>query len=172
MKETKLPEHRADTAHLPHQPLNRLVPARRVLRHELPALLRQINQDRSRFKQRQRLATRPVRVERGRNLVVRIERQEFRRSLVVPAEIDQVRLIRKLGLFQHDRRLHAVGCGQRVKLDAVRVLGGPFLGDGEGGEIGHVREFPATPTSPPEPGKYPKVVSRPQHQSATDTYGK
>ena len=40
------------------------------------------------------------------------------------------------------------------------MQGGPFLGDGEGGEAGHARYFPATLGNAPEPGKCPKVASR------------
>src|SRR5437870_2254478 len=52
MEEADLTEHRADTAHLKHQPLDRLVAVRRILRHEPASLVRQIDQNRSGFEQR------------------------------------------------------------------------------------------------------------------------
>jgi len=45
--------------------------------------------------------------------------------------------IRQAGLLQHDRHLDAVGRGQQVELQPLGMLGGPFVGDGEGGQIGH-----------------------------------
>ena len=45
--------------------------------------------------------------------------------------------MRKAGLFEQDRDLHAVRRGQRVELDPIGAPGGPFLGDRESGEGGH-----------------------------------
>ena len=46
-------------------------------------------------------------------------------------------LIRQPGFFEQDRHLHAVGRGQRIQLQPLGVQGGPFAGDGKGGQIGH-----------------------------------
>ncbi len=74
MKETELTEHRANAAHLEHEPLNSLVAGGRIPRQELAALLGEIDQDRTGFKQRQRLPPRTVGIEDGRDLAVGIER--------------------------------------------------------------------------------------------------
>jgi hypothetical protein len=121
VEEAQLAEHRPDAAHLEHQPLHRLVFAAGSAGRKLPGLLGQVEQDRARFEQRQRLAARAVGVEDGRDLVVRVERQELRRQLVVGVEAHQVRFVRQPGLLQQDRHLHAVGRGQRIQLDALRV---------------------------------------------------
>jgi hypothetical protein len=108
VKETDLAEHRPDAAHLEHQPLDGLVAACRVARHEPSGLLGEVQQDRARLPQRQRLAAGSVGVDQRRDLVVRVQRQELRRELVVAVEADQVRLVGQAGLFQHGRGLHAV----------------------------------------------------------------
>jgi PAS domain S-box-containing protein len=61
--------------------------------------------------------------------VVRVERQEFGRELVVAVEGHPVNLVGQAQLFQQDRHLHPVGRGQAVELQAVRVRGGPLAGD-------------------------------------------
>jgi hypothetical protein len=60
VEEAELAEHGADAAHLEHQPLQRLVAPRRILRHELAGLLGQVQQDGARLEQRQRLAARAI----------------------------------------------------------------------------------------------------------------
>ena len=108
----------------------------------MPAgLVREILQDRPGLEQRQRLAAGPVRIEDGRNLAVRIQRQEFRRLLVVLVEVDQMHLVGQSDLFQHDRDLDAVRRRQRIELEAVGMFGGPASGDREGREIGHQNPF-------------------------------
>ncbi|MNN44050.1 hypothetical protein D3C81_1583230 [compost metagenome] len=47
-------------------------------------------------------------------------------------------LIGQADLLQHDRHLDAIGGGQGVQLNPLRVLGRPFSGDGERRQIGHV----------------------------------
>src|SRR5678816_1643340 len=49
-----------DAAHLEHQPLERLVAAAKVFGKEAPRLRRQVDQDRARFKQRDRPAVGPM----------------------------------------------------------------------------------------------------------------
>ena len=104
---------------------------------QLAGLLREILQDRAGLEQRQRLAARTIGIEDRRDFAVRIEREEFRRLLVVLVEVDQVQLVRQPDLLQHDRHLDAVRRRQRIELQAVGMLRGPAFGDGEGGEIGH-----------------------------------
>ena len=80
---------------------------------------------------------RPVGIEDGGNLVVGADRQELGRELVLRIEADPVRLVGQPQLLQQDRHLHAIGRGQRIQLDAVRVAGRPFPGDGVGIEGSH-----------------------------------
>src|SRR5579871_1927765 len=49
MEEADLPEHRAYTAHLKHQPLDRLVSLGALRREESTALVRQVDEDCARF---------------------------------------------------------------------------------------------------------------------------
>ncbi|MNF86312.1 hypothetical protein D3C84_687450 [compost metagenome] len=117
--------------------MNRFVARGRFLGQQLPALVGQVDQNRSRFEQRQRLVIRTVGVEDRRDLVVGIEGKKFRGHLVVGVEAYPVRFIRQADLFEHDRDLDAVGGRQGVQLNPLRVLGRPFAGDREGGQIGH-----------------------------------
>ncbi|CAI8716477.1 hypothetical protein EMIT0158MI4_110027 [Burkholderia ambifaria] len=137
VEEADLAEHRADAAHLEHHPLDRLVAACGVLRDQLACLVGEIDQDRARFEQRQRPAVGAVRIDDRRDLVVRVQRQEFGRHLVVRVEAHEVRLVRQAGLLEHDRHLDAVGRRQRVQLETVGMLGRPFFRDREGGQVGH-----------------------------------
>ena len=54
-----LTEHRADTAHLKHEPLNQFVALAHLLRKKLAGLFRQVHQDGARLEQRQRLPPGP-----------------------------------------------------------------------------------------------------------------
>ncbi|MDT4855620.1 hypothetical protein FQZ97_899830 [compost metagenome] len=137
MEEAHLAEHRADAAHLEHQPLDCLVAAGGILRDELAGLVREKKQDRAGLEQCERAAVRAVGVDDRGDLVVGVEREEFRGELVVGLETDQVRLVGQAGLFQHDRHLDAVGRGQRVELQSLRVGGGPLAGDGVSGQVWH-----------------------------------
>jgi len=107
------------------------------LRDELAALVGKVEQDRAGLEQGQRLVAGAVRVEDGGNLVVGADRQEFRRVLVIGVEAHQVRFVRQAGFLEHDRDLDAIGRGQRIELDPLRAQGGPFIGNEEGGKIGH-----------------------------------
>ncbi|MCY1420937.1 hypothetical protein D9M71_365750 [compost metagenome] len=137
VEEAELAEHRADAAHLEHQPLDAFVAAGGVLRDQLAGLLRQVDEDGAGLEQRQRAAVRPLGVDDRGNLVVRVEGEEFRRHLVVALEAHQVRLVGQAGLFQHDRDLDAVGRRQGIELQAVRLGRGPFAGNGESRQIIH-----------------------------------
>src|SRR3546814_1210668 len=78
VEEADLTEHRPDTAHLPHHPLDRFVAGVRIGRDKLPRLVGEIEEDSARFEQRERLAARPVGVVDGRNLAVGGEREQGR----------------------------------------------------------------------------------------------
>ncbi|MNL27199.1 hypothetical protein D3C87_1487730 [compost metagenome] len=140
VEKPELAEHRANAAHLEHQPLDRFVARCRLLGQQLSALVGQVDQDRPGFEQCQRLVVRTVGVEDRRDLVVGIEGKKFRGHLIVGVEAYPVRFIRQADLFEHDRYLDAVGGRQGVQLNPLRVLGRPFAGDGECGQIGHGRD--------------------------------
>ncbi|MNG90185.1 hypothetical protein D3C79_490730 [compost metagenome] len=142
MEEPDLAEHRPDAAHLEHQPLQRLVAGGGIVAEQLAALLRQVLQNRPRLEQRQRLATGAVGIEDGWDLVVGAEGDELGAQLVIAVEADLVRLVGQADLFEHDRHLDAVGCGQRIQLQALGMLRGPFAGDGECAQIGHGHTLP------------------------------
>jgi hypothetical protein len=82
VEEADLAEHGPDPAHLEMHPLDRLVTAGRIDRQSLPVFSASIAGS-HRFEQGQRLTARTVGVEDRRNLTVRIQREEFRRVLVV-----------------------------------------------------------------------------------------
>ena len=127
-----LAEHRADTAHLPHQPLHR-PPAGLVLgRHQHAGLLGEIEQDRARLHHRHPV----VMVDDGGDLVVRAYGDEVRAMLVALGDVDRMRRVRQPDLLQHDRDLAAVRCGPGVEIDHVRV---PFC------EVDLVEIGPALP---------------------------
>src|SRR3546814_13636038 len=75
VEEADLTEHRPDSAHLPHHPLNRFVAGVRIGRDKLPRLVGKIEEDRARFEQRERRAARPVGVVDCGNFAVGIERE-------------------------------------------------------------------------------------------------
>src|SRR4029077_19013465 len=78
-----LTEHWPDTAHLKHKPLNDLVALAHILRKELAGLFSQVHQDRARLEQRQRLTPLTVRIDDGRNLIIRID-GKIRGSKLIP----------------------------------------------------------------------------------------
>src|SRR2546430_723920 len=83
----RLAEHRADAAHLEHHPLQHFVLGTVRLRHEFPGLGREVDQDRTGFEHRDRLAVRTFRVRDGGNLVVRADLQEIGLELVARPDV-------------------------------------------------------------------------------------
>src|SRR6266481_1255924 len=86
---------------------------------------------------KRRLVAGPVRIDDRRDLAVRVQRQEFRRLLVVLVEIDEMHFVRQPDLLQHDRDLDAVWRRKRIELKAVRIFCGPARGNRKGGKDGH-----------------------------------
>src|SRR5215510_586301 len=74
VEEADLAEHRPDECHLEEQPLDGLVSARRMGRHELASLVREIEQDRAGLEEAERRPAGPVRIDDCRDLAVRVER--------------------------------------------------------------------------------------------------
>src|SRR5687768_9567578 len=101
-KVMRLAQHGPYTAHLEHQPLQNLVLGAVGLWHQLTRLRGQVDQDRARFEQGDRLAVRPLRIGDGRDLVVGAYLQEFRLELVAGPNIDRNGPVRQATLFQHD----------------------------------------------------------------------
>ena len=77
-----LSQHRPDIRDLEAKPLQRDRLLVRALGPELAGLLREIDQDRAGFHERDRLAAGTVRIDDGRNLVVRADLEEIGLELV------------------------------------------------------------------------------------------
>ena len=87
VEETHRVDHRANAAHLGHRPLQRVVARGGALRQRLPGPAGQVNREGARFGQRKRPAAGAVRIEDGRDLVVRVERRELGRRLVPASKL-------------------------------------------------------------------------------------
>ena len=116
-----LAQHRAETAHLPKQPLQDFAAGALLGRQKTAALLRQVVQDRTGFEDRDRLAIRPLFIDDRGDLVVRADRQERRVELLALAEIDPMGAVGQADLLQHDVDLLTVGRGRRVEIDHRRL---------------------------------------------------
>src|SRR5690606_8840503 len=106
VEEAHLSEHRADSAHLEHQPLQRPEARGLVRRKEASGLAGEVDQDRARLEELERLAARSLRIQYRRDLAVGIEREKLGRALLAPLEAHPMRLVRQAGLLEHDRDLH------------------------------------------------------------------
>src|SRR5216684_4050098 len=113
-----LPRHRTEPAHLPERPLNRVVTAVDVGGKEFSGLLRQIQQHRAGFEDRNRLAAAlRLMIEHCGNAVVGRDRQKLRLELVALADVDRENLVLQPGLFQKHRDLVAVRRGPVMEVD-------------------------------------------------------
>jgi hypothetical protein len=108
-----LPEHRADAAHLPHQPLGHAVALELVGRQQLAGLLGEVEQDRARLHQAEIV----VAIDDRRDAVVRADLEELGLELLVLADVDRMRLVGDADLLQHDGSLAAVGGRPGIKID-------------------------------------------------------
>ena len=113
----RLAEHRPDAAHLEHQPLERAIAAAQVGRQEAPGLGSEVEQDRARFEQRDRLAVGAVGIDDRRDLVVRADRQELGCELRAGADVDRNRAIGQAAFLEHDVDLVAIGRRPRIHFD-------------------------------------------------------
>jgi hypothetical protein len=102
----ELAEHGADAPHLPHEPLNRLPFVNRVLRQELPGLLRKVEQNGAALEHGDRLPVWTVGVDDRRDLGVRVDLDELRRKRLVLPDVDGMRLILNPHFFQRYPNLH------------------------------------------------------------------
>ncbi len=113
----RLAEHRADAAHLEHQPLERLVAAAQVGGQKAAGLGGEVDEDRARFEQRDRPSVRAVGIDDRRDLVVRADGQEFRLELVAGADVDRDGTVGQAALLEHHVDLVAIGRGPRIHFD-------------------------------------------------------
>src|SRR3546814_20967725 len=117
----RLAQHRAKAAHLPHQPLQRLVARPRVLRQQLAGLFRQVDEDGAALEQCQRPAVRPFGIDDRRDLVVRDDLEVIRRELLVLGDVDRMHRVGEAQLLQRNRDLAAVLRAPGVTLAPPRL---------------------------------------------------
>jgi hypothetical protein len=94
-----LAHHRADTAHLEHQPLQHQRAALCVRRHQVAGLFRQIDQDCAGLEDGEVAG---VAIDDRRNPAVRIDRNEPRLLLFAFQNVDQMRGIGKFEFLERD----------------------------------------------------------------------
>src|SRR5579863_5264417 len=102
VEEADLSKHRSHSAHLEHEPLNRLAARARILRQKPAGFFREVEEDRAGLKQRQWPCARAPWVDDRGNLAVGIQRAKLRRSLVVGVEVNEMRLIGEAGFLEHE----------------------------------------------------------------------
>lgn len=90
-----------------------------VLRHaeEAARLLGEVEQDRRRVEDADLAPARPLRVDDGGHLAVRVDRAEGGRVLLAPARVDGDRLVGEAEFLQQQRDLRGVGCRVIVETD-------------------------------------------------------
>src|SRR5688500_5795184 len=113
----RLPEYRADVAHLEHGPLHHLPALAQVLRQETAGLGRQVEQHRARLGERERLAVRALGIDHRRHLVVRRDLEELGLELVTLADVDRDHAVGRAGFLEHDVDLVAVRRWPRVQVN-------------------------------------------------------
>ena len=118
-----LPGHRAEPAHLPERPLDRVVAAVEIRRQKFSGLLGEIQQHRAGLEDRDRLSAALRRmIDHRRNAVVGRDRQKLRRELFALADVDRKDLVGQPGLFEEHRDLVAVRRGPVIKVDHGAIL--------------------------------------------------
>lgn len=101
---------------------------------ELPGFLSQIQKDRAGFEDSHRGAVGAIGVDDRRDLIVGVQRQEFRAFDIGVTQRHLVRLIGQSGFFEKNRDLDPVRGGKGVELEFCRILWGPTVGDREIGK--------------------------------------
>jgi len=86
-----LAEHRAGSAHLPHQPFDRAIALRAILGEQLAGLVGEVDQDRARLHQAQPI----VAIDDRRDTIVRCNLEKIRLELFVLRDIDRMHRIGK-----------------------------------------------------------------------------
>src|SRR6516225_7527455 len=101
-----LAKHRPHARHLEHQPLEYIVAAAGLLRHETSSsLFRQVHKDGARFKDSDWFAVRSLVIDQCRNAVVGAYLKKVRPELFTLADIDRNDVVRPSQLFEQDRNL-------------------------------------------------------------------
>jgi Predicted Permease Membrane Region len=121
-EEDQLSRHRTESGYLPEQPLHRVHPGTRVLRHQLARLLDEIEEDGAGLEHADgRSAADRIMVDDRRHLVVGCDPQKVFLELLVLLEIDRHHPIGKPGFLQVHRDLVTVGCGPVMQIDHRRL---------------------------------------------------
>src|SRR5712692_9066812 len=105
----RLAEHRADVAHLRHDPLHHHPALAQPLRQEPAGLRGEVEQHRARLGERERFPARPVLVDHRRDLVVRRGGEEIELELVARADVDGMDCVFEACFLEHDVDLVPVG---------------------------------------------------------------
>src|SRR5271166_4534186 len=112
--------HRTKAAHLPHQPFEHRYLAAQIRGPVFAGLLAEINQDRSRFEDADRLAARPPRIDDRGNLAIGTDLDESGGELLAFGDVDRLYGVRQAHLFEGYTDLAAVRRIPGVKFDAHR----------------------------------------------------
>jgi hypothetical protein len=108
-----LAQHRADPAHLPHQPFVDAGPLLEVGRQQFSGLFSEVEQDCAGLHEREV----GLPVDDRRDAVVGGNLKEFGFELFVLGDVHGVRLVGHAELFERDGDLAAVGRGPSVQVD-------------------------------------------------------
>ena len=118
----RLPQHRPEAAHLPHQPLHRVVARHTRGRQELRRLVGEVDQNGPGLEEAVRLAARTVGIEDRGNAVVGADAQELRLVLFALRDVDLVDAVRQPAFLEHDGNLAAVRRAPRMQFDHLSLL--------------------------------------------------
>src|SRR5258706_5987115 len=111
-----LPRNWPEVGLLEDHPFENRNLSRKMVRPELAVLLAELDQDRTRLEDADRLSLRTVGIDDRRDLLVRADRGEFGLALPALADIDDVNVVRQLHLFEGHADLAAVRRVECVQL--------------------------------------------------------
>ena len=124
-----LAEHRAESAHLPHQPLDGVGASAEVLGDEAAGFVGEVKQDGAGFKDGEgRSVVGGFVVDDGGDAVVGRDGEEVGPELLAFADVDGDDVVGESGFFQEDGDFVAVGGGPVVEVN--HCGGGRFRGKG------------------------------------------
>ncbi len=109
----RLSHHRADAAHLEHEPLHHQRTALRVGGQQPAGLLGEVDQDRAGL---EHCEVAGLAIDDGGDAAVGRNPEELRALLLEPREVDHVHRVGQLELLEGDRDLVAVGGGGGVQV--------------------------------------------------------
>ena len=108
VKNIGLPHHRANAAHLKHQPCHHFGAPFNITRQQPSGFFRQMHHNRSGLENRQIVK---IRIDDYRNAPIRIHRQKFGGFLLVFLQINDMDIVIHIQFFQRHRGLIAIGGG-------------------------------------------------------------